>query len=174
MGVAAVILTLTPMGIAGDACIEGSGAVLDGSRDAFDRVVDKSDLIVEAQVHSVKLTRDLRIVTLSEVQLSASRVIKGPGTLQQFMITNVSALESFTMAPGQRFILFLREPHRTNAQSKPPQVPYFDILKWPTLCIDEETVHVAREGKAYIPWLDGISTEKAVENIRSYLQRQAK
>ncbi len=143
----------------------------------FQDLCDASELIVEAHVQSVLApTENLRYLETDSI-LSVDQVLKGPGSIQQVVISQKGgALDGFTQRPhqynlmrqGEHYILFLTAEPATHLPDIPGVPRYALTGSWTGMFqIDEPGVHLSPATAAVIrEQFDGGSAQDVIREIQ--------
>jgi hypothetical protein len=106
----------------------------------LERLCDFSDIVIDGIVTTAFPARSpIRGMLHTDFLISVSRVLKGPDTLRQIMVSQMGgSVGDFhlvtdryaLMQPGQRFILFLQNDNRPSTPRRPGIPPYFVTRSW--------------------------------------------
>jgi hypothetical protein len=106
----------------------------------LERLCDFSDIVIEGIVTTAFPARSpIQGMLYTDFLISVSRVLKGPDTLRQIMVSQMGgSVGDFhlvtdryaLMQPGQRFILFLQNDNRPSTPRRPGIPPYSITRSW--------------------------------------------
>jgi hypothetical protein len=157
----------------GPGCTIMDSGTADGVPRTFEQLVRTTTAIIEGTVQSVeRAPRGTRLVR-DQVLITATRVLKGPSLAGSVGVSTGRSTGYFAMEPGERFIVFLtgdglaRYPNR-------PDVPLYSSVPTATLCINAGNVWVSGTSNTLRTMFNGVELEKAVAEIRSYVDRNLK
>jgi hypothetical protein len=153
----------------GPGCTVMDRGTADGVPRTLERLIDTATLIVEGTVQSVERgPRTPPAVARDQILLTATRVIKGPGITGLVGVSTSRSTGYFAMEPGERFIVFLTGDGVTRYPNR-PDVPLYTSVPTATLCINAGKVWVHGTSNPLRAMVNGVDLEKAVAEIRSYV-----
>jgi hypothetical protein len=151
----------------------------------LERLCDLSDIVIDGIVTTAFPARSPSRGTLqTDFLISVSRVLKGPDTLRQIMVSQMGGsvgdfhlvTDSYAlMKLGDRYILFLQNDNRPSTPRKPGIPPYYVTRSWAGLGqVVDDKIHLGTTAPGELSSYNGVAAESLANETISLVSRSRK
>jgi hypothetical protein len=148
----------------------------------LERLCDLSDLVIDALVTTSLPSRPPSRFTLqTDFLISITRVLKGPATLRQIMVSQMGgSIGDFhlvtdryaLMQPGERYILFLQNDNRPSTPRTPGIPPYYVKRGWAGLGrVVDGKIQLGTTAPGELSGYEGVDAESLQSEIATVVSR---
>ena len=151
----------------------------------LERLCDLSNLIIDGIVTTAFPSRSPSRGTLqTDFLISVSRVLKGPETLRQIMVSQMGGStgdfhlvtdQYALMQPGERFVLFLQDDNRPSTPRRPGIPPYYVTRSWAGLGrVVDDKIQLGTTAPGELSSYNGVAAESLANEIMSLVSRSGR